>query len=165
MDTRSDYKEGATSAGRTLKRRFPVLPIIVVVFALVLAAIIIPHNLVSRLATDEANAAGSLRALQGLQIRYAAEHPSKGFACEFAQLKAEASPNGEHQQFLVSGSFEGYKFSLAKCEADSKGVVVRYRATAVPIVPGKSGVRAFCMDQTGELLFAVDGSPEGCRPL
>ena len=48
---------------------------------------------------------------------------------------------------------------------DPEGVVVRYKATAVPVLPGKTGVRAFCTDQTGELRFGVNDSPETCRPL
>jgi type IV pilus assembly protein PilA len=167
MDTQSDQSERATSP-RVIKRRRAVL-IIVGVLALVLifAAILIPHNMVSRVAHDEASAVSGLRTLTSVELRYAAAHPSKGFTCDLAQLKTEIPSTAEHARegFLFSDPFEGYKFSLTGCEADSDGVVVRYKATAVPVLPGKTGFRAFCTDQTGELRFSVNGSPEACRPL
>jgi len=118
-------------------------------------------------AHDEVSAVNGLRELTSLETRYATEHPSKGFTCDLALLKTEVPSNRDptHDGFLFSDAFEGYKFSLTGCEADAEGVVVRYKATAVPVSPGKTGVRAFCTDQTGELRFGVSESPETCRPL
>ena|ERR1700719_4522609 len=166
MDMHSNKSEGTTNP-RVLKRRRVVLPIIGAVALVLIAAILIPHNMVSRVARDEANAMYSLRALNNLEFRYAAAHPSKGFTCEFAPLKTAALSNGEHihEGFLFSDSFEGYKFSITGCEVDPNGVVARFKATAVPMLPGKTGFRAFCIDQTGELRYAANGSPESCRPL
>ena len=167
MDTQSNHSEGATNA-RVIRRRSVVLPILgAVTFVLILAAIIIPHNMVSRVAHDEVSAVNGLRGLTSLETRYATAHQSKGFTCDFALLKTEVPSNRSptHDGFLFSDSFEGYKFSLTGCEADPEGVVVRYKATAVPVLPGKTGVRAFCTDQTGELRFGVNDSPETCRPL
>lgn len=167
MDTQSDQSK-ATANAHTIKRRSSVLAIAgFVIFVLIVAAIWIPHNMVSRVAHDEVNAATGLRALTSLERRYAAAHPSKGFSCDFAELKTGIPSSGAHagEGFLFSDPFEGYKFSLIGCEADPEGVVVRYKATAVPVLPGKTGVRAFCTDQTGELRFGVNESPETCRPL
>jgi hypothetical protein len=167
MDKQSN--QSAVAANVPIKkRRSRVLLILgAVIFVLILADIWIPHNIVSRLARNEINAMESLRALTNLEIRYAAAHPSQGFTCEFAQLKTASPSTGEHthEGFLFSDSYEGYKFSLTGCEFDSKKVTVRYKATAVPLLPGKSGVRAFCTDQTGELLYGVNGSAESCRSL
>lgn len=167
MDTPSHQNDLTTNAHVT-KRRSALLPVLgVLAFVLILAAIFIPGQIVSRMARNEANAMYSLRALTNLELRYAAAHPSKGFTCEFALLKTAAPSSGEriHEGFLVSDSFEGYKFSLTGCEVDPNAVVVRYKATAVPLLPGKTGVRAFCTDQTGELLYSVNESAERCRPL
>jgi hypothetical protein len=138
-----------------------------VIFVLILAAVLIPGQTVSQLARDEISAMESLRAVRGLELRYAAAHPSKGFTCDFALLKTEAPSNEEQARkgLPFSDSFNGYKFSLTGCEVDSQGVAVRYKATAVPLVPGKTGVRAFCTDQTGELRYGANESPESCRPL
>lgn len=148
-------------------RHIVVLLFGAVASVLILAAILIPHFTVSTLARNEANAMESLHALTKLQHRYATEYPLKGFACDFVQLKTGALSNGEngHEGFLNSDSFEGYKFSLSGCEADPNGVAVRYKATAVPLQPGKTGVRAFCTDQTGELFYGASGTAESCRPL
>ena len=152
----------------TTKRRSRVFPVLgVVTFVLLLAAVLITHNMVSRVALDESNALRSLHALTKLELQYAAAHPSEGFSCDFARLKTEASSNREqaHEEFLFSDSFEGYKFSLAGCEFDPTGVAIRYKATAIPLLPGKSGIRAFCTDETGEVRYGVNSSPESCRPL
>jgi len=152
----------------TTKRRSGVFAIVgAVILVLILAAILIPHNIVSRVAYDEATAARSLRELTDLELRHAAAHPSQGFTCDFTQLKTEIPSSGDHTRegFLFSDPFEGYKFSLTGCEVDARGVVVRYKATAVPALPGKTGSRAFCTDQTGELRYGVNESSESCRPL
>lgn len=165
MDTHSDQSGGVTNP-RTRRRRRILTITVLVVSAIILAAILVPHNMVSRIAHDEANAMHSLRTLWQLESSYAAAHPSKGFTCDFAELKTIAPSDVQVQEgFLFSQTFEGYKFTIAGCEVDSKGVVVRYRATAVPLLPGKTGVRAFCKDQTGELLYGVDGTAASCRPL
>jgi hypothetical protein len=166
MDMRSKHE--ANAHARTMNGRFRVLATTgSVILVLIVAAIWIPHNMVSRLAHDETSAASGLRGLTSLETSYATAHPSKGFTCDFALLKTEVPSNRDptHDGFLFSDPFEGYKFSLTGCEADSEGVVLRYRATAVPVLPGKTGVRAFCIDQTGELRFGVNESPETCRPL
>ena len=165
MDTHSDHGPQIT---RPVSRRSTALLIVgAVTFVLIVAAILIPCFRVSPIAHHEAYAVGSLRALAKLEVRYAAEHPSEGFTCEFAQLYIEASSDGEqpHEGFPLSDSFEGYKFSVTRCEVNPKGIVIGYKATAVPLLPGKTGFRAFCTDQTGELQFGVNESPESCRPL
>jgi hypothetical protein len=167
MDMQSNEHE-ANAHSHITNGRSRVLAIIgSVILVLIVAAIWIPHNMVSRVAHDEVTAVNGLRGLTSLETRYATAHPSKGFTCDFALLKTEVSSNRDstHDGFLFSDPFEGYKFSLTGCEADQEGVVVRYKATAVPVLPGKTGVRAFCTDQTGELRFGVNESPETCRPL
>jgi hypothetical protein len=151
-----------------MKRRSSVIAIAgLVTLVLIVVAIWIPHNMVSRAAHDEVSAMNGLRALTNLERQYASAHPSQGFSCDFAQLKTEVPSSGDHarQGFLFANPFEGYKFSLTGCEADSEGVVVRYKATAVPALPGKTGFRAFCIDQTRELRYAANGSPESCQSL
>ena len=161
-------KHQANADARTMNGRFRVLAIIgSVILVLFVAAIWIPDNMVSRVAHNEVSAVNDLRGLTSLETRYATAHPSKGFTCDFALLKTEVPSNRDttHGGFLFSEPSDGYKFSLTGCEADAQGVVVRYKATAVPSLPGKTGVRAFCTDQTGELRFGLNESPESCRPL
>ena len=165
MDTHSDHGPQIT---RPVNRRLKALLIIgSVTFVLIVAASLIPCFRVSPIARHEANAVGSLRTLANLEARYAAAYPSQGFTCELAQLKMEGRSDGEqpYEGFLFSDSFEGCKFSLTGCEVDPKGIVIGFKATAVPVLPGKTGFRAFCADQTGELQFGTNESPGSCRPL
>jgi hypothetical protein len=168
MKTHPDQNDGARN-GAVVKRRSAVFLILAVVF--VIAAIFVPGRGDSRVAMNEAGAIGSLRALTTLQNQYAAENPSKGFACELARLRDVTHRNGEsdHEALLVSQSYGGYKFSLTGCEVGTNGVVIRYKATAIPRLPGETGVSAFCGDQTGGFWYAANGSAENClaerRPL
>jgi hypothetical protein len=171
MDQHSD-QNGDVHNARVVKRRYSVFRILgVVTFALILAAIIIPHQLVSRVARDEASAMTTLRRLTSLQLQYATSHSSEGFACELARLRDGTPPKGKYgnEEFRVSDAYEGYKFSLTGCEFDANGIVIHYTVTAVPILSGKTGFRAFCSDETGQLWYDVNGSAEGClterRPL
>jgi hypothetical protein len=166
-----DMQSNQTNEGTNVpikKRRSSALAILgAVTLVLIFAAFWIPHNMVSRLARNESSAIYSLRALKNLELQYAAVNPSKGFTCEFALLKAVASLNGDHlhEGFLFSDSVEGYKFSLSGCEVSPNGVVVRFKAIAVPLLDRESGARAFCIDQTGVILYGNDGSVESWRPL
>lgn len=127
----------------------------------------VPHMMVSSVARDEAAAARTLRLLADIETQYAKTNPSRGYTCVFATLKAEAASiqNQSQQEFPSSDSYMGYKYSLTGCEVGQTGVVLRYKATAVPLVPTRSGYRAFCIDQSMELRYGLNEHPETCRSL
>jgi hypothetical protein len=118
----------------------------------------------SRRRANEAVAVGSVRRITTLQNDYAASHPAKGFACQLRLLKPTAPNRDDYDSdaFLLSGERVGYRITFAGCEPEPNGVVTRYRIAAVPLEPGKSGVRAFCTDETGALWFEPSGSAENC---
>jgi hypothetical protein len=63
---------------RVIKRRSALPPILgAVALVLILAAILIPGQIVSRVARDETSAMQSLRALTDRELQHAAAHPSK----------------------------------------------------------------------------------------
>lgn len=113
---------------------------------------------------EEVSAVGHLRTITTLQSDYAAAHPAQGFACHLPLLKPAASSADDvyTDSFLSSGDHLGYRFALSACQPGQDRVVRRYRVTAVPAEPGKSGVRAFCTDQTGALWYDAKGSAENC---
>jgi hypothetical protein len=120
---------------------------------------------------NESVTASRLRRLKDLQNKYAASYPAKGFTCQLHELKA-ATPVGDMfdpNEFLLTGAQSGYKFAVTGCRIEPNGVVTQYQVTATPLVPGKSGFRAFCTDQTGAMWYDSNGSPEQClasrRPL
>jgi hypothetical protein len=114
--------------------------------------------------SHEVIAVGHLRRIVTLQNNYAGSHPATGFACELPLLKsAEPDQYGyDPEAFLRSGGYLGYRISLAGCGPEPNGVVTRYRITAIPLEQGKSGIRAFCTDETGALWYDAGGSAEKC---
>jgi hypothetical protein len=121
-----------------------------------------PH---SRQHANEAAAVSKLRTLVTLQTAYAATHSEKGFTCELPLLKPEKrgqEAGYDPLSFLTTPMHAGYKFALANCYADAKGVVVHYQATAVPVERGTMGFRAFCTDDSGSLWYDEAGSAPDC---
>jgi len=116
------------------------------------------------LAANEASAVVTLRTLTELQQQFATAHLAVGFSCDLGALKAENSVTERKflEGFLASGESSGYSFLLSDCESDAKGVVKHYRTTAIPRAFGKTGIRAFCTDQSGVVWFDESGSPSKC---
>jgi hypothetical protein len=120
-----------------------------------------PH---SRLFANEASAVARLRTVVQLQDEYMASHAYSGFACELPLLKpiAEQKFPDSLFEFLTTGTQAGYKYSLVACDSDANRASVRYQLTAVPIEQGRTGIRAFCADQTGVIWYDMGGSPSSC---
>lgn len=75
MDMQSNELE-ANGPARAMNGRFRMLAIIgSVILVLIVAAIWIPHNMVSRVAHDEVSAMNALRGLTSLETGYARSHP------------------------------------------------------------------------------------------
>jgi hypothetical protein len=93
-----------------------------------------------------------------------APHAGNGFACELAMLQ----PIGRQEypdhslEFLTAGVQSGYRFSLVGCSSDANRARVHYQAIAIPVVPGKTGVRAFCADEAEVIWYDAEGSPTNC---
>jgi hypothetical protein len=143
-----------------------LIPFLVTVGILSLAALFVPvlDGPNSHRAAREAVAVGNLRRLATLQASYSVSHPDKGFACQLSLLKSTKSASDAYDpdEFLLLETYAGYRITLAGCEPGPNGIVMSYRAIAVPVELGKSGVRAFCSDQTGVLWYDASGSPENC---
>jgi hypothetical protein len=123
-----------------------------------------PH---SRQYANEAAVVSKLRALTTLETTYAAAHLDKGFACELPQLRQpehdQNSSDYEPLRFLATETTAGYKVVLGNCRTDVKGVVVHYEAAAIPVQRGRTGVRAFCTDDSGLLWYDAEGSATNCQ--
>jgi|SRR5580658_1886525 type IV pilus assembly protein PilA len=152
-----------------LRKHWLKLVILVVVIILILSFLQLstldgPNG---RRRANEAVAVGKLRRIVALQNDYAASHTAKGFACRLMLLRPAAPAGGEYDAdaFLLSENHAGYEIALADCDPGADGVVRSYRITAVPVEPGKSGVRAFCTDETGVLRYDLSGSVERCFAL
>jgi type IV pilus assembly protein PilA len=128
--------------------------LIVVAIILIIAAIAIPNLMRSRMAANEASAAGSLRTITTAQVAYSTTYgtgyaplPNLGGATPCAAAAATACLI---DPFLTAGAKSGYTI----------GTTVTYEASAQPIAPGQSGQRTFCTDQSG----VIRGNPAGGAP-
>ena len=131
-----------------------------------LAAIFLPTFTDTKVNFNEVAAAGRIRRIGALQFQYAKAHKETGFACELELLTPDQpepiQENYHPDGFLTTGTQAGYKFAISGCHAETKGVVVHYQTTAVPAVPGKTGVRAFCADESGVIWYDSGGSATNC---
>jgi hypothetical protein len=115
-------------------------------------------------AQNESAAVGSLRKLNNLESQYAAAHADKGFACGLALLQPTEEMKETFGPYatLLTGVWSGYKFAVVGCEARASGAVTHYAVTAVPVNPYKTGVRAFCTDESGNIFYEHTGSGSEC---
>jgi hypothetical protein len=150
--------QSATKASPRRKLWLLIFPFFAVCTILMVTAALYPLLVVGgphrREHMDETSSVATLRTIHSLQNKYAATHPKKGFACELASLKLE--------DFQKTNSQSGYQFAVSDCHANSSGLVVHYQATAVPVEPGTSSLRTFCMDDSGVLWFSTAGSGADC---
>jgi hypothetical protein len=161
-------EESSLSKPKTRRTFWRILYSLLVLVGLLLAVAMFipvldgPH---SRQRANAASAVSKLLTINTLQTKYSAAHPERGFACELPILKpAEPPENADYDplHFLVTGAQSGYKFALGNCQADAKGVVVHYQATAVPVEHGVTGFRAFCTDESGLIWYDKAGSEANC---
>jgi hypothetical protein len=129
---------------------------------LLITWLILPSFEVNRHAANEALAVSKLKTIGELQNNYLKSHPSEGFACRLSLLRP-AGPLKlfDPDEYLRTGQRSGYRFEI-QCQMNPNGVVTQYEVSAVPIKPGRTGVRAFCADQRGVIWYDMDGSREKC---
>ena len=132
--------------------------LLIVMVIVIIAAIAIPHVLRSRMAANEPSASSSGRTINVAQITYAAEHPKIGFACDLTSLGTA----GFIDEGLASGKKYGYVFAMVDCKRQN-GVVVSYTWAANPLIPGTTGQRFFCGDETGVIRFSLRDATDCLR--
>ena len=134
--------------------------------ALVVAAIAVPNLLRSRIAANEASAAGSLRSVNTAEATYATIYPKSGFAPDLASLGGAPLGRGaasEDHAGLLNESLansscigdawctkSGFRFQVTTI---CKGQPCReYVAAAIP-VDTSSGSRSFCSTSDGLIRY------------
>lgn len=135
---------------------------------LIIAAIAIPNLLRTRMATNEATAVGSLRALNTALVTYAStygqfpvrmEHlapPTDGFAAVNAADLID--------EVLAAGSKSGYHFNYTVWDTDGDGLRDSYTLTAQPLERGTTGQRTFFTDQSGVIRAETNGVADESSP-
>lgn len=133
--------------------------LIVVAIILIIAAIAIPNLMRARMAANESSAVGSLRTINSGEITYQSTFPTVGYASALSNLGGTGSPciasptnsclidNVLAQNGSPAGSGKsGYTFRTG-AGLTAAGVTIGYAVQASPLVPNKSGGRAFCSVQ------------------
>jgi hypothetical protein len=127
-------------------------------FALVVAAILTPHMIRSRVAMDEAFAVSAMRSINREQSAYAERHHDKGFAASLPELGQESGAGVIDRQ-LASGRKMRYTFAMSAGPADSDGRITKYTVVARPEKFGKDGWRCFFTDESGVIRYTTEDRP------
>ena len=139
--------------------------LIVVAIILIIAAIAIPNLLRSRMAANEASAVGSLRTINTAEVTYSTTYPNIGFAAALTNLGGAAATcagtaganSGTacliDDVLSTQGVKSGYTFAAVGVAGGGSPLLVTYSSHASPSVPGQSGQRYFCSDQSGVIRF------------
>ena len=145
--------------------------LIVVAIILIIAAIAVPNLLRSRMAANEASAAGSQRTVATSNVTYSTSY-GIGFAPDLASLGCPvagcgASATSDEADLidsqLASGTKSGYTFAYTVDPAGASDPATpnnSYTLDATPTTPNTSGVAAFCVDQSN----VVRRDPVGTDP-
>jgi len=97
-----------------------------------------------------------VRAISAAEDEFAKAHP-EGYTCVLSQLPSSK----EVARLLIPGGIDnGYAFEIVGCRAEGPGKPdSTYHITARPL---RSGLPAFCTDQSGVLKSGQSGSVEEC---
>jgi hypothetical protein len=143
-------------------------PILILAFSALVACSSSEGN---RRSSNENLAIRRIRTIGEMEVRFAAAHPKEGFACHLRELTTVEPPPEwsvtEHdlqvlRDFFQTGIAGGYRFDITKCQVDSHGLTSRYELTGKPMLPGQTGIRAFCSDESRTIWFDQTGSPTQC---
>ena len=123
--------------------------LIVVAIILIIAAIAIPNLLRSKMAANEASAAGSVRSIVTAQVTYSTTY-GIGYATALSALGstgagcvATSTAACLVDPVMTSGTKSGFNLGTSTSNA-----IANFVATAVPVTLNTTGNRSFCADET-----------------
>jgi type IV pilus assembly protein PilA len=146
--------------------------IAIIPLALIVAAILIPTLLRSRVAANESAAIGSLRTIDSAAISYSASY-GNGYPRDLDVLSGLGTQNCDHAGLingdLASGFRNGYIFNYQPTAGDPSRPAPKtaargcsfpgaggFTVTADPVRRGTTGGRSFYLDQTGIIRYETD---------
>ncbi|HTD23368.1 MAG TPA: prepilin-type N-terminal cleavage/methylation domain-containing protein [Terriglobales bacterium] len=139
------------------RRGFSWIELLVVILLLLVLALLFTPIVDRRIYANESSAVAAVHNIQSAQLKYAQTYPAIGFADNVAKLGAPppgTQPNSNHANLLDPAlacpnqpcARSGYLFAI---DQTSGTPVTSFRITAVPVVPGKTGGRGFCVTGLG----------------
>jgi hypothetical protein len=115
----------------------------------------------SQIPANEASAIATIRKLNEAEMIYASEHPNLGFSTDIPTvggiLNEDADP-------ATKRSKSGYSFTYTPCEK-LNGAIRSYTIVAIPNQAGRTGVRSFYSDETGEIHYNSRGPADASSPV
>lgn len=158
---------------------FTLIELLIVVAIIgIIAAIAIPGLLRARMSGNEASAIGSMRSINSAQATYSAAAAGGGYAVDLPTLGLACGAGT--QPFLsqdLTGVApvikSGYTVTMAAGAGSGAGPndcngtasITAYYATALPVTPDSTGVRAFATNQGGTVWQDADGSAAPAEPF
>jgi type IV pilus assembly protein PilA len=141
---------------------------IVIAIIAILAAIAIPNLIASRMSSNEASAIATLRAICAAQTLFNerdTNHNGYGdYATAIVDLQGLldstlTNPQGEMVYSTPASVKAGYRFAVLQPMGDSR---FQWHAIAVPVRWGRSGERAFYINESCAIKFTnIEVLPEG----
>lgn len=156
---RSDIEQG----GPGLRIAAPILILSLIVVCLMIAW---PSMVRSPMSVNEAGAIENIRTIRTAQERYlelGLNDLDGDGTMDYATLDELGDlPNSNSDSIpfvsrkLAGGATKGYKFTITV--TPSAGGEASYSAVALPITPGRTGIKTLFVDETGIIRFANDGT-------
>lgn len=153
-------KNGGRLQGRGIAIAGLILGYLEIAFipiVLIIAAIAIPNLLRARIAANEASAVAAVRAVNVAESSYRVEHPDRGFTCSLADLR-----QANLERPIAGGRRYGYFFVMQNCSDGFNGPNRAYQIVAYPVQANRTGIRAFCSDESAVIKFDASGSAPDC---
>jgi hypothetical protein len=145
--------------------RFLIRIVLVLFIALFITALWVGTSFETpRIPLNHRRAVASIRSVNLAQQHHAGQHPAAGFACNLSELsdrESVAPGAGFIDRVLASGTKAAYHFEI-RCVRSGNEKTMTYTITAVPTIPGNTGVYALCSDQSGGIWYSKDGSTSDC---
>lgn len=137
-----------SAAGFTLIELMIVIAIIAII-----AAVAIPVMLRARIGANESSAVSSLRTITSAQHTFHSQSTDHAYAADLSDLGGVTPPFIDAT--LASGEKDGYSFQITSADRYS------WECVAVPMVAEKTGVREFCVSDSGLICEGecMDGCP------
>jgi type IV pilus assembly protein PilA len=143
--------------------------LIVVAVILILAVIVVPSLIRSKIAANEASAMNTVRQISTAEMTYHMAYSAVGFAPDLASLGGPANgctPGSTNACIVDSqistGTKSGYQF-FAKGFPGADATNVTFVGSAAPLIFNSTGVRLFCIATDDGAVRAKAGTP-GASP-
>jgi type IV pilus assembly protein PilA len=167
----SRSRRGSRRAG--CQRGFSLIELLIVVaIIIIIVTVAMPNLTKTKIQPNEASALQSIKTIIYAENQFSQQYPDLGYTCNLAALGPPARGSASTSAAaglipgdLSTGTKSGYTFKLSGCTTASgstSSAANSYQLTAVPISPGKSGQKAFCTDDSGQIHYDNDGNEAAC---